>query len=360
MDTTTTPATTIPSVEELLQQISTLIQELNLLKQQQQQSTTPSTIHSSFFSAAREIHSVPATHGALFPFGSHSGIKVSPPEPFDGSMQKAETFLSQLKLYFYGKGITDELQRVVYALSYMNGRTAGKWALDKTKILDGDHSKEGLCDDFVYEFREVFGDPDPASTARHKMNLLKQENQTTNEYVASFRELASDTGYNDAALVGKFQTGLNRSLRKKVCSVPEMPRTLNSWISCATRLDRQWRQMDAFNKSSSSSSSPFSRAPTSQKPQSKPTTPSSFLFSSSQKSFVAQAKQPDVVPMEVDSGWKSVRPLICFKCRKQGHKAADCRSSVNINAMNHEELKDFYGKLIKEEEGKKEESQQNF
>ena len=222
MDTATTPATTTPSVEDLLQQISILTQELNLLKQQQQQSTTLPTTHSPFSSAAREIHSVPVSHGAPSPFGSHSGIKVSPPEPFDGSMQKAETFLSQLKLYFYGKGITDELQRVVCALSYMKGGTAGKWALDKTKVLDGDYSKEGLWDDFVYEFREVFGDPDPASTARHKINLLKQGNQTADEYVASFRELASDTGYNDAALVEKFQTGLNRSLREKVYSVPEM------------------------------------------------------------------------------------------------------------------------------------------
>ena len=94
MDTVTTPATTTPSVEDLLQQISILTQELNLLKQQQQQSTSLPTTHSPFSSAAREIHSVPVSHSAPSPFGSHSGIKVSPPEPFDGSMQKAETFLS--------------------------------------------------------------------------------------------------------------------------------------------------------------------------------------------------------------------------------------------------------------------------
>jgi len=179
--------------------------------------------------------------------------------------------------------------------------------------------------------------------------------------VASFRELVADTGYNDAALVEKFQTGLNRSLREKVYNVPEMPKTLNGWISWATKLDRQWRQMEAFNKSASTSSSPFSKASSSHKPQSKPATPSPSPFASNQRSQVVQAKQPDVVPMEIDSGWKSVKPLICFKCRKPGHKAEHCRSTVNINAMNHEELKDFYGKLIKEEEkSKKEDSTKDF
>ena len=354
MDTTPQP-TPLPSVEELLQQITLLTQELNLLKQQQQ-STTPPLTQSPFSSAAGEINSSSLPHAAI-----SLSVKVSPPEPFDGSMQKAEAFLSQLKLYFWGKGITDDFQRVVCALSFMKGGTAGKWALEKTKILDGNFPKEGLWDDFVYEFREVFADPDPASTARHKMNMLKQGNQTADEYVASFRELVADTEYNDAALVEKFQTGLNRSLREKVYNVPEMPKTLNGWISWATKLDRQWRQMEAFNKSASTSSSPFSKASSSHKPQSKPATPSPSPFASNQRSQVVQAKQPDVVPMEIDSGWKSVKPLICFKCRKPGHKAEHCRSTVNINAMNHEELKDFYGKLIKEEEkSKKEDSTKDF
>jgi len=61
--------------------------------------------------------------------------------------------------------------------------------------------------------------------------------------------------------------------------------------------------------------------------------------------------------MEVDSGWKSVRPLICFQCRKPGHKAADCGSSVNINAMSHEELKDFYGKLLQKERKEQQQEQ---
>jgi len=57
--------------------------------------------------------------------------------------------------------------------------------------------------------------------------------------------------------------------------------------------------MKAFDKSTSSNSSSFAKAP---KFQSKLAASSPSPSTSSQRNFVAQAKQPDVVPMEVDSG----------------------------------------------------------
>ncbi|KAH9478809.1 Retrotransposon-derived protein PEG10 [Psilocybe cubensis] len=109
----------------------------------------------------------------------------------------------------------------------MKGGTAGKWAYEKTKVIDNAQSQEGFWADFVYEFREVFADPDPSNTAKHKMHMLKQGRQTADEYVASFRALISDTGYNDAALVDQFKAGLNENLRNAVYYVPDMPKTLD-------------------------------------------------------------------------------------------------------------------------------------
>ena len=41
------------------------------------------------------------------------------------------------------------------------------------------------------------------------MNQLRQGNHSADEYVASFRELKDDTRYNSAALIEKFEQGLN-------------------------------------------------------------------------------------------------------------------------------------------------------
>src|SRR5215470_12114034 len=54
-------------------------------------------------------------------------VKIATPVPFDGSLDKAETYLSQLSLYFTGKNLSDT-EKVNIALSYMQNGTAAEWA----------------------------------------------------------------------------------------------------------------------------------------------------------------------------------------------------------------------------------------
>ena len=79
--------------------------------------------------------------------------------------------MSQLALFIHGKRheLYDDSDKMILVLSYMKGGTAGSWTQNKVK----DFSKTGVMpswDDFISEFRDVFGDPDPAGTSRFKLD----------------------------------------------------------------------------------------------------------------------------------------------------------------------------------------------
>ena len=314
-----------PSIGELQQQIARMQQLLDGLLSSQ--TTLTSTLSS--------------------PSSSTNTTKVSPPDVFDGSLHKTDTFITQLTLCFHGKKLHDNSDRIIFALSYMKGGTAGPWS----KLNVKEYTKKGVVgdtwDEFLAELHQVFGDPNPASTARHKMNQLKQGSHSADEYVASFRELKDDTLYNNAALIERFEQGLNSALVDKIYALPEMPTTLDGWITWAIKLDRQWRQREANKKSFGLFPKPNSTPPKPKLPPAQPT--------QSPAQATQSVKQPDVVPMEVDSGWKSVKPLICFKCRRTGHKANECGSNVNINSMDYDALKAYMKEELQKETEKHQE-----
>src|SRR6202453_2218414 len=107
-------------------------------------------------------------------------FKAKVSNDYTGDVEKAKTFLRQLKLYFESRDtkFSTQQKKVIFALSYMRGGTAGPWAdhiIDK--ITDDDDMDRSFMfstfTSFTHLFLERFGERDENAAARHKMTHLK-------------------------------------------------------------------------------------------------------------------------------------------------------------------------------------------
>jgi hypothetical protein len=165
--------------------------------------------------------------------------KVGLPDKFDGNRSKYRGFINQMDLLFMinpQRYPTDAVKiGTIGTLLTGNALTWFSPFLEKPM-----HYAECLSD--YSKFKDLmdrtFADIDRVTIAATKIRKLSQGKQPCATYASSFRLLAADLDWNDAALIQQFRFGLNDDVKDMLLHY-DHPDTLDAAISLAIQIDNR-------------------------------------------------------------------------------------------------------------------------
>jgi hypothetical protein len=239
--------------------------------------------------------------------------KVADPPKFSGDRNEVQSFIRSVRTCFvlnpsrFPDGA--EMVRILFALGFMQGGTAGAWADNIANgILDPNvPNPYNTFQEFQEAFERAFGSLDRAQKARTDMATLKMKpGDTVEEYTTSFETLALHTGYNEAGHIEAYRSGLLSRIVEKIYSDSngQLPVGLHAWKTKARHIDHLYHEFKSLQLRNSSSNQHKANRPAPPKPA---------------VTVTATPSAPEA--MDVDGHRKSLR---CYNCNKFGHISRNC------------------------------------
>jgi hypothetical protein len=259
-------------------------------------------------------------------------LKMAKPDPFSGKMDDTESFINACTMYVVGQAndFPDDTAAIMWVLSYMKEGSTREWRDEYLATMNRGRPHHTSLDAYFETIKEEFGDPDRKATKIYKLGTIQQGDRTADEHVLAFNKIARSSGYSGDALTEEFKRILNSKLRERISNLDNVPGSVDKWYHQAMRLDRQWRRarQEAHNRMTNSARTGATNNTTQPRPNwgqfSKPAAPTTTA---------APAKDPNAMdvdrqrrPQQSQGQSQQRPPLICFKCRKPGHLARNCRS----------------------------------
>ena len=151
--------------------------------------------------------------------------------PFAGKRDTLEKFLEDVQLHLLLNRITDNQDKIAFALTNMEGGDADSWrtAFIK-KTATGDVINFGTWKQFIEDLRKNFKPYDVQGEAIDEIKTLKQGTNSIEDHVARFKVLLTNTGVDEEspAALDYFQRSIRTPLVRKIMDLAEPPTTLES------------------------------------------------------------------------------------------------------------------------------------
>ena len=242
---------------------------------------------------------------------------LNKPTPFSGNQMKVKAFLQECLVYIdMNKEVymMDKL-KIGFVLSYMNEKEAKDWWELYLKDLKDPATGKLVYPTFgtfLAEVHKAFRSADRVQDASCKLENLKQGKKTVEQVVTEFKQLIGQAGLTTKTtsdhihLIGLFWKALNLSLAHKIMYGEVIPWTIEDWLEKAIQFDTNyWEATAIFGPNKKNNNRMTNRS------WYRP----------------AEKKDPDTMDVDVLT-FKERQTLMkqgkCFKCRKTGHRAANC------------------------------------
>jgi hypothetical protein len=238
-------------------------------------------------------------------------VKIRVPSDFTGERTKTNRFIQECELYLRVNATrydTDE-KKVIFALSFMNGGSAGSWKEGKTAECITNNNF-GTWAGFKQELLLHFSPVDDAGVARTEIRELKQGSRPVEEYISEFRILAHRAQFNsEPMIIEYFMQGLNPTLLEKVHTMEKVPTTIAGWYKATSKFDGNYRRVLAIIRKTKVHHEP---SPV----------------------YIPKARDPnamDINRLTQSERNEHMKNGLCFVCHKPGHRSSDHKGAASTS-----------------------------
>uniref|UniRef100_A0A8C5M5M4 Gypsy retrotransposon integrase-like protein 1 n=1 Tax=Leptobrachium leishanense TaxID=445787 RepID=A0A8C5M5M4_9ANUR len=248
--------------------------------------------------------------------------RIPMPERFSGRRESYRGFLMSCEILFALNPRTyqSDFVRIRTVISLFSDE-AQVWAHNLLRTADPVLQS---WNSFLSAMNQLYEDPQRSDFAQAQIRQLRQGRRPIEDYTIEFRRLASETGWNETALVSQFRWGLSESVKDELAR-GETPTSLEPLIRLVLQIDRRIRER--VRERTLFSPPPRPPAPRMLAPSPLPTT---STIPSTEEPMQLNVVRRRLTPQENqhrrDNG-------LCLYCGKNTHLVRDCPDTPTKGGM---------------------------